>query len=397
MATLTHKSEAFVGTVSTASVSAHRTGLAGVVGVHLHRHAPSKSRFVGDVAVQLSKGPGRGVPIALALLGGDRLLSFPILFALVGPPLGALADVCQVFQADQAVWVRVHNASADEVIAFLFQPSLSSGDAHQTAGGRTSAFLLQSLSQSGIVVSFGSDLFASIERGVILWGRSDRQVALAYIYPNHLLVGFWGGIWHLDLQADKQIELFLWLVIPEFGGTQRGAMPYQGHVGVFACIGDDYASLQREDAQLLMRFETVVILVVIGQGGREVLRRGIQALVALLGVPSLASGSILLDFGPQSFVGGSDLAGNVTGHLGRQAKLGPDLIVAVSLQGACAPHLPMLKGVLAHIVQAMAVRQLGLAQGLKLLGRGMQFELGGEPLFHASSIAEVHMRCQDGR
>ena len=293
--------------------------------------------------------------------------------------------------------MRVHNASADEVIAFLFQPSLSSGDAHQTAGCRTSAFLLQSLSQSRIVVSFGSDLFARIERGIILWGSSDRQVALAYIYPNHLLVGFWGGILHLDLQADKQIELFLWLVIPEFGGTERGAMPYQGHVGVFACIGDAHPSLQREDAHLLMRFETVVILVVIGEGGREVLGRLIQALVALLGMASFAGGSILLDFGPQSFVGGSYLAGNVTGHLGGQAKLDPDLIVAVSLQGTSATHLPMLKGVLAHIVQAIAVRQLGLAQGLKLLGRGSEFELGGEPLFHVSSIAEVHARCQDGK
>jgi hypothetical protein len=31
------------------------------------------------------------------------------------------------------------------------------------------------------------------------------------------------------------------------------------------------------------------------------------------------------------------------------------------------------------------------------LGRGSEFELGGEHLFHASSIAEVHARCQDGK
>ncbi len=50
-ATLTHKSESFVGTVRITRVSAHWASEATVVSIHLHRHAPHKRGFVGDVAV----------------------------------------------------------------------------------------------------------------------------------------------------------------------------------------------------------------------------------------------------------------------------------------------------------------------------------------------------------
>src|SRR6266566_2940259 len=155
LATPTHKSESFVGTVRSAGVAAHRASEAAVVGIHLHGHTARKQSFIGDGAVQFSESPLRSVPIALALFAGDWLMPFPVLLALVGTPPGAFANVCQVFQADDAVWVRLHNAATDEVIAFLFQPSLSSTDHHQTAGSGTSAFLLQALSQSRIMISCG--------------------------------------------------------------------------------------------------------------------------------------------------------------------------------------------------------------------------------------------------
>src|SRR5215469_5136062 len=113
------------------------------------------------------------MPVALALFAGDWLMSLPMLFALVGTAFGAFADVCQVFQADDAVGVRLHNAATDQVIALSFQPSLSSTDDDQASGGGTSALLLQALSQSRIVVSCGSDLFAGIERGITLGRGSD--------------------------------------------------------------------------------------------------------------------------------------------------------------------------------------------------------------------------------
>src|SRR5712692_1183228 len=68
----------------------------------------------------------------------------------------------------------------------------------------------------------------------------------------------------------------------------------------------------------------------------------------------------------------------------------------VSLQSTSTTHFAMLKGVAGDRVQTIAVRQLGVAQGLKLCRRGMQFEFGGEHLFHASSITSVHALCQDG-
>jgi hypothetical protein len=39
------------------------------------------------------------------------------------PKLGAFPDMGQVFQANDAVWVPVHNAPADLVVGRLFQPS----------------------------------------------------------------------------------------------------------------------------------------------------------------------------------------------------------------------------------------------------------------------------------
>src|SRR6266700_5393157 len=57
LATPTHKSESFVGTVRITRVSAHWACLASAVSIHLHCHAPHERGFVGDVAVELSKGP----------------------------------------------------------------------------------------------------------------------------------------------------------------------------------------------------------------------------------------------------------------------------------------------------------------------------------------------------
>jgi hypothetical protein len=70
---------------------------------------------------------------------------------------------------------------------------------------------------------------------------------------------------------------------------------------------------------------------------------------------------VLLHLRPQPLVGGSDLPGNVAGHLGRQAKLDPYLIVVVCLQAFAIASLVVGKGVLTHVVQSVSVGQLGLA------------------------------------
>src|SRR5436305_14204976 len=104
--------------------------------------------------MQFGKGPlgGMSVRSALLLCGLLPVTAF-----------GALTDMGQVFQADDAVWVAVHNAPTDLMVAILFEPSLSSAQHDESSCGGTSAFLLQPLSQAGVLVSFGSALCAGTE------------------------------------------------------------------------------------------------------------------------------------------------------------------------------------------------------------------------------------------
>src|SRR5205814_3276750 len=147
----TLEGQSVVGSVRISRMTAYRTSFAGVVRIDFDSHTARSRGFVGDVAVQFSKRPRGGMPVHSALLSASLLASFS---------LAAFADVCQVFQSDDAVWVRLHNASTDQVVAILFQPSLSSANIDQASCGGTSAFLLQAFSQSRIMVRFGSDLFA---------------------------------------------------------------------------------------------------------------------------------------------------------------------------------------------------------------------------------------------
>src|SRR5258708_18859125 len=126
VATLTHEQQALVWPIRTRGVAAPGAGEAGVVGIHLHRHTARQRGFIGNIAVQFSKGPLRRMPVALALFAGDTLGALPVWLTLVGTPFGAFADLCQVFQADDAAGVRVPDAMADPMIAMLFQPPLSS-------------------------------------------------------------------------------------------------------------------------------------------------------------------------------------------------------------------------------------------------------------------------------
>ena len=131
-------------------------------------------------------------------------------------------------------------------------------------------------------------------------------------------------------------------------------------------------------------------MVVIGQRWRNVLGSLIQALVAFLGDACFAERGVLLHLGPERLIGGSNLARNITGHLGGQAVLQADIIVTIPLQGTLITHLAMLKRVSAHIVQCITIRQLCFAQCLELCRVGMQFQLGRDHLFHSSSVADIH-------
>ena len=153
MTTLTHEHQSLVGAIVLTGMPAPGTRLAAVVGIHSHRHTACQHGLVGQVAVQFGKSPLGDMPVGSVLL----LRGF-----LSMPAFGALADVRQVFQANDAVWVLVHNAPADCVVDRLLQPSLPSTDDDKSSGSRTGAFVLQPLSQSCIVVRFGSGLIPAI-------------------------------------------------------------------------------------------------------------------------------------------------------------------------------------------------------------------------------------------
>src|SRR5438552_811307 len=81
------------------SVATHRTGFAAVVRIHHDSHTARHGGFIGNILVQLGKGPFRSMPVGLPLLRTSFLASFPP---------GTFTNVYQVFQADDALWMAVH-------------------------------------------------------------------------------------------------------------------------------------------------------------------------------------------------------------------------------------------------------------------------------------------------
>ena len=152
MADLTDKREALARAVGLGSMPAYRACLARVVRIDFDRHTGRPRRFIGNHALQLGKSPfgAGGVGFALLL---TRLFALPLLCSF--------ADVGQVFQPDQAVGETGHDACGNDMIGVGFQPSLPSGDHAQAARSRPGAFLLQTLSQSRVMVGLGDNSLVS--------------------------------------------------------------------------------------------------------------------------------------------------------------------------------------------------------------------------------------------
>ena len=141
MATLADKEQALLRAIVLTGIPTHGASPDGVIRIDFHCHTPCTHRFVGNIAMQLGKGPLRGMSVCSSLVPGGFL-------SLLAP--GAFTDMGQVFQANDAVWVLVHNAPTDLMIGSLLQPSLPSANDHQSPGSRTGAFVLQPLSQSAV-------------------------------------------------------------------------------------------------------------------------------------------------------------------------------------------------------------------------------------------------------
>src|SRR5437762_13386204 len=153
-----------------------------------------------------------------------------------------------------------------------------------------------------------------------------------------------------------------------------------------ARIGNENTPLQGQDTHLVVWLQAIIPLVVIGEGGGNVLRWLVQALVASLGLAFLASSVVLLHLRPQRLVGRTNLAGNIGCHLCRQMISSPYLVVRFIAQAYLIAQLAMLKRVATHVVQGITILQLCGSQALELCMVGMQFEFDGDNLLHRKSV-----------
>ncbi len=180
MTVLTDEQQAFTRSIRVTGMTTDRACLARIMGIHLNRHTAMQQGFVGNHTLQFSKRPFGvgGIGFALFARGGFATLpavppEWGVLFLTPLVPSvcpRAFANVCQILQADQAMRVRVRDACGDRMIGVGFQPpirgaqpSLSSADRHQATGRGTSAFLLQTLPQSRVMIGFWHHLFARVE------------------------------------------------------------------------------------------------------------------------------------------------------------------------------------------------------------------------------------------
>ncbi len=239
-----------------------------------------------------------------------------------------------------------------------------------------------------------SYLLSTIELGLV--GRRGHrcQIPLSHIHPNDLLARLRRWLRCLDHNGHEKIEPFLGAVIPQFGRPNGGEVVQQGHMLAVAGVGDDDPPTEREDAYLLVTFERKISVVIVGQRWRDVVGRLIQALVALLGEASPSRLRVLLHLGPQRLVGGAYLPGDIAGHLRRQAEPGPHLCIRLPLEPLLVGGFAMGERVGTDEVQGITVRQLGGPEDLELLGRGGEFEFGGERGPHGTSVLRSAERCQ---
>ena len=293
--------------------------------------------------------------------------------------------------------MRVHDAPTEHMIAVLLQPSLPPADHDQSSRRGAGAFLLQALSQSRIVVGFGPDLFAAGEAGSILKGRRDRQVALPDIHADDAGLALGRGVSHLHFQGNQQVEALLGLVVPEFGCSDLGPTLKECHMLVIARVGHNHASTQRQDADVLAFLQAVVAVEVVGQRRGDVVGRLVEPLVAFLGASHLALLCILCGLRPQAFVGGPHLPGNVTGHLRGKPEPRANVVVALALQPLLAALLAMRKRVARDVVQRVPVGEARLSQRLELRRRGVQFQFGGQRLFHSTCVPYFTGNSKQGR
>ncbi len=99
--------------------------------------------------------------------------------------------------------------------------------------------------------------------------------------------------------------------------------------------------------------------------------------------------AILLELRPQSLVGGSNLTGDVAGHLRGELVQETDVTIRPLLDALTIRCLPMREGILTCVIERIPVGQLGLSESLALLRSRQQFQFGGDDLLHGFLMVEL--------
>lgn len=380
MTVLANKQETFVGSISIAGVSTHWASFARVVSIYLHCHASRQLGFVGNHAMQFSKRP-LGVRRVGSPLLHARLLAFFV--------AGSLPDICQLLQSDQVIGVLGDDAFRDSVIGVLLQPSLSSRNHHQTAGCRTSAFLLQALSQSRIMVRSGNYSATRVEGMFATRIAGYSQIAYTHVNSSTTSVAFWCWIRGLDFKGNQQVELLLGFVVPQLSGSNFSTMLDKFNVLVISRVGDNHTTFKSQDADMAIFFKAIVSFVVVGQCWRYVLWGLVKPFVALLGPTRFAILSILFHFRPETFVSSTHLAWDITSHLGRETKANADIVIGPFLQRDSVAHFSMFKSIFAYKVASITICQLCLTKLGKLFWCRIQFQFCRKDCSHVFIIANT--------
>lgn len=225
-------------------------------------------------------------------------------------------------------------------------------------------------------------LRARVELAVVGWCGHCSKIPSAHVNAYDLCCA--GRRWIKDFyrKRDEQIEAFSGLIIPEFGPANGRAFVKKGDVFVIALIGQNEPSLQSQDTDLLAGFEGVVALVVVVQGWGNIAGCLIQTLKPLFGVALRPRVLIFVPLRPQPFVGGSNLAGDIAGHLCGQTELRAHIGIRFLLEADTIARFAVRKRVGADMIQRVPIGQLRLAQKPELVRRGGQLQFGGQFLFH---------------
>src|SRR5690348_12361101 len=141
------------------------------------------------------------------------------------------------------IGVLCDDAFGDTMIGILLQLSLSSRNDHQAAGSCTSAFLLQTLPQSRIMVGTRNHLLSRMKRVVPVCVASYSQIVDTNIHTSTPLVDLGRWVSGLDLKTYQQRELFLRFVVPKLGGSNFSSLLDKGNMLVISAIGDNHTSI----------------------------------------------------------------------------------------------------------------------------------------------------------